>query len=81
MSRPTEQFVTAAAYLALERQAETKRECLNSHVYTMSGASREHNAIQIFLKIPKAAFAFRYPGSGGSAPQSPIGQQTHRSQA
>lgn len=45
MSRPAEQFVTAADYLALERQAETKSEYLNGHIYAMSGASREHNTI------------------------------------
>ena len=43
MSRPAEQFITPADYLALERQAETKSEYLNGHIYAMSGASRSHN--------------------------------------
>ena len=49
MSRPVEQFITAADYLAMERQAETKSEYLNGHIYAMSGASRNHNRITINL--------------------------------
>ena len=49
MSRPAEQFVTAADYLALERQAETKSEYLNGQIYAMSGASRSHNRITVNL--------------------------------
>ena len=49
MSRPAEQFITAADYLALERQAETKSEYLNGHIYAMSGASRSHNRITFNL--------------------------------
>ncbi|MCB1822627.1 MAG: Uma2 family endonuclease [Candidatus Competibacteraceae bacterium] len=49
MSRPAEQFITAADYLALERQAESKSEYLNGCIYTMSGASRNHNRITINL--------------------------------
>lgn len=45
MSRPAEQFITAADYLALERQAETKSEYLNGYIYAMSGASLKHNRI------------------------------------
>lgn len=45
MSRPAEHFITAADYLALERQAETKSEYLNGYIYAMSGASKEHNTI------------------------------------
>lgn len=45
MSRPVEQFVTPADYLALERQAATKSEYLNGYIYAMAGASREHNTI------------------------------------
>jgi Uma2 family endonuclease len=45
MSRPAEQFITAADYLALERQAEIKSEYLNGCIYAMSGASHEHNTI------------------------------------
>lgn len=49
MSRPAEQFITAADYLALERQAETKSEYLNGCIYAMSGASRSHNRITFNL--------------------------------
>ena len=49
MSRPAEQFITAADYLALERQAEIKSEYLNGCIYAMSGASRNHNRITINL--------------------------------
>ncbi len=49
MSRPAEQFITAADYLALERQAETKSEYLNGRIYAMSGASRNHNRITFNL--------------------------------
>lgn len=49
MSRPAEQFITAADYLALERQAATKSEYLNGQIYAMSGASRNHNRITVNL--------------------------------
>ncbi len=49
MSRPAEHFITAADYLALERQAETKSEYFNGGIYAMSGASRNHNRITINL--------------------------------
>ncbi len=49
MSRPAEQFITAADYLALERKAETKSEYLNGRIYAMSGASRSHNRITVNL--------------------------------
>jgi len=49
MSRPAEQFITAADYLALERQAATKSEYLNGQIYAMSGASRSHNRITVNL--------------------------------
>jgi Uma2 family endonuclease len=49
MSRPAEQFITAADYLALERQAEIKSEYLNGQIYAMSGASRSHNRITVNL--------------------------------
>lgn len=45
MYQLAEQFITAADYLALERQAETKSEYLNGRIYAMSGASEEHNTI------------------------------------
>ena len=38
MSRPAEQFVTAADYLALERQAETKSEYLNGYTLSLHDA-------------------------------------------
>ncbi|MDG4551781.1 MAG: Uma2 family endonuclease [Candidatus Contendobacter sp.] len=49
MSQLAEQFITAADYLALERQAETKSEYLNGRIYAMSGASRNHNRITVNL--------------------------------
>ena len=49
MSRPAEQFITAADYLALERQADAKSEYLNGSIYAMSGASRSHNRITFNL--------------------------------
>ncbi len=49
MSRPAEQFITAADYLALERQADAKSEYLNGCIYAMSGASRSHNRITFNL--------------------------------
>ena len=49
MSQLAEQFITAADYLALERQAETKSEYLNGRIYAMSGASRSHNRITFNL--------------------------------
>ena len=49
MPRPAEQFITAAEYLTLERQAETKSEYWNGGIYAMSGASRNHNRITFNL--------------------------------
>ena len=49
MSQLAEQFITAADYLALERQAATKSEYLNGRIYAMSGASRNHNSITFNL--------------------------------
>ncbi len=49
MSQLAEHFITAADYLALERQAETKSEYLNGYIYAMSGASRNHNRITLSL--------------------------------
>ena len=43
--QPAEQFITAADYLARERQAEIKSEYLNGYIYAMSGASLKHNRI------------------------------------
>jgi Uma2 family endonuclease len=55
MSRPAEQFITPADYLALERQAETKSEYLNGHIYAMSGASLKHNRIVAGLAVAVGA--------------------------
>ncbi len=49
MSRPAEQFITAADYLAMERQSPSKSEYLNGRIYAMSGASRNHNRITFNL--------------------------------
>ena len=49
MSRPAEQFMTAADYLTTERQSQTKSEYLNGRIYAMSGASRNHNRITLNL--------------------------------
>ena len=49
MPQLAEQFITAADYLALERQAETKSEYLNGRIYAMAGASRNHNRITFNL--------------------------------
>jgi Uma2 family endonuclease len=61
MSRPAEQFITAADYLALERQAETKSEYLNGHIYAMSGASLKHNRIVAGLAVAVGAQLRRKP--------------------
>ena len=45
MSQLAEHFITAADYLAMERQAEIKSEYLNGYIYAMSGASLKHNRI------------------------------------
>ncbi len=39
------QRLSAAEYLALEREAETKSEFWNGEIFAMAGASREHNLI------------------------------------
>ena len=61
MSRPAEQFITTADYLALERKAETKSEYLNGHIYAMSGASRNHNRITVNLTAALHAQLKRKP--------------------
>ncbi len=55
MSRPAEQFITPADYLALERKAETRSEYLNGHIYAMSGASLKHNRIVASLAVTVGA--------------------------
>lgn len=61
MSRPAEQFITAADYLALERQAETKSEYWNGGIYAMSGASLRHNRIVAGLATTLGAQLRRKP--------------------
>ena len=45
MPSPASSRITAAEYLALERQAEFKSEYLDGEVFAMTGASRRHNLI------------------------------------
>lgn len=61
MSRPAEQFITSADYLALERKAETKSEYLNGHIYAMSGSSLKHNRIVASLAVTLGAQLRRKP--------------------
>ena len=49
MPRPAELFVTAADYLARERQVETRNEYLNGCIYAIGGASRSHNRVTFNL--------------------------------
>lgn len=42
-----EKRYTAEEYLELERKAETKSEYFNGRIFTMAGASREHNRITL----------------------------------
>jgi Uma2 family endonuclease len=51
MSRPAEQFITPAEYLAREREADSRSEYLNGHIYAMSGASLRHNRIVASLAV------------------------------
>jgi len=43
--------ISAAEYLALERQAATKSEYLHGEIFAMAGASRRHNRIVLNLGI------------------------------
>lgn len=61
MSRPAEQFITAADYLAMERQSPSKSEYLNGRIYAMSGASRNHNRITLNLGAMLRAHLRGYP--------------------
>jgi Uma2 family endonuclease len=45
MSYQPKPFLTAEAYLVLERQAECKSEYVAGETFTMAGASRRHNLI------------------------------------
>lgn len=47
MSSQTKTHVTPEEYLALERAAEYKNEYLDGEIVAMTGASREHNLIQV----------------------------------
>ncbi len=47
MSSQTQSRLTPEEYLALERQAEAKREYLNGELFAMSGASRRHHLITV----------------------------------
>lgn len=44
-----ENRMTAAEYLAMERQAEQKHQFVDGQVFAMTGASRNHNRINIHL--------------------------------
>ncbi len=44
MAQPR-QHVTPAEYLALEREAATRSEYADGHIFAMAGASRQHNLI------------------------------------
>jgi Uma2 family endonuclease len=61
MYQLAEQFITAADYLALERQADAKSEYLNGSIYAMSGASRSHNRITVNLTAALHAQLKRKP--------------------
>ncbi len=45
MTALKQSFYTPEQYLALERQASYKSECVNGGIFAMAGASREHNQI------------------------------------
>ncbi len=61
MPRPAELFITAADYLALERQVETRNEYLNGRIYAMGGASLKHNRIVAGLAVALGAQLKRKP--------------------
>jgi Uma2 family endonuclease len=51
MSAAPKRKLTAAEYLAIEREAPLKSEFYNGEMFAMAGASREHNAIKDNLII------------------------------
>jgi Uma2 family endonuclease len=51
MSAATKRKLTAAEYLAIERDAPFKSEFYNGEMFAMAGASREHNRIKENLII------------------------------
>lgn len=49
MATQTQQWLSPAEYLALERAAETKSEYIDGTLVAMSGVTREHNLINVNL--------------------------------
>jgi Uma2 family endonuclease len=49
MSSLPEPWLSPEEYLAIEREAETKSEYFDGHMYAMSGASEPHNVITVNL--------------------------------
>lgn len=47
MSAEPRRFMSPEEYLAMERDSETKHEYLDGEVYAMTGASENHNMIQL----------------------------------
>jgi Uma2 family endonuclease len=47
MASEAHRRLTVEAYLALERQSETRNEYLNGEMFAMTGASRRHNRIAL----------------------------------
>ncbi len=45
MSRQIKTCISEVEYLAIERAAEYKNECVNGEIFAMTGASRRHNLI------------------------------------
>lgn len=45
MSRQPKTYISPEEYLAVERKSETKSEYFAGEIYSMVGASREHNLI------------------------------------
>lgn len=50
MSHPAIKYVTAAEYLAFEREAEERHEFYKGEIFAMSGASFKHNIIEDNLR-------------------------------
>jgi len=49
MSRQVKSYITPEEYLAFERKAETKNEYVNGEIFAMTGASRKHNLIALYI--------------------------------
>jgi Uma2 family endonuclease len=43
-------FLSPEAYLAIEREAETRSEYLAGEMFAMTGGSRQHNLIELALE-------------------------------